>query len=89
VTAIKILKRQCGYEEKPVHPSCGNCKNFGSELVYPAWVTKEGKQAWFEDMGYSKIEKNMWCTVHCFSVKKLAVCNLWRNESPVTASSKL
>jgi hypothetical protein len=67
---VKAAKECCGYEAKPILPTCGNCGAFASDFVIPKWALENGT--------YVKVEKNLRCTDHGFATKKMAACRLWR-----------
>ena len=82
--SVKAAKQYCGYQAKPVHPTCGNCGAFASDFEIPAWATgpwEDMTRKQFEDGTYAKVEKNMRCTDHGFATKKRATCKLWRSKS--------
>lgn len=82
--SAKKAKEHCGYEAKPVLPTCGNCDAFASDLEIPAWAMKPGMEvtrSQFEDGTHAKVEKNPRCTDHGFATKKMAACKLWRAKS--------
>ena len=74
---VRAAKEHCGYEAAPTLPTCGNCGAFASDFVPPTWVKPEELHKW-EDGTYAKVEKNLRCLDHGFSVKKMAACRLWR-----------
>lgn len=76
--SVKKAKEHCGYEAKPVLPTCGNCGAFASDFEIPAWVTQDADRAKFENGTYAKVEKNLRCVDHGFATKKMASCKLWR-----------
>lgn len=82
---VKAAKEHCGYEAKPVLPTCGNCGAFASHFEIPAWVKTDYDRERVEDGTYAKVEKNLRCTDHGFPVKKMASCKLWRPKE-VTAN---
>ncbi len=82
--SVKKAKEHCGYEAKPVLPTCGNCGAFASDFEIPAWAMESGHEdarRRFEDGTHAKVEKNLRCTDHGFATKKMAACKLWRAKS--------
>lgn len=79
--SVKKAKEHCGYEAKPVLPTCGNCGAFASDFGVPAWVTTNSDLEKFENGTYAKVEKNLRCTDHGFATKKMANCKLWRPKT--------
>jgi hypothetical protein len=79
--SVKAAKEHCGYQAKPVLPTCGNCGAFASDFEVPDWAKKPGEEyicKKFESGEYAKVEKNLRCTDHGFATKKMASCKLWR-----------
>lgn len=80
MSPVKQAKAHCGYEERPVHQTCGNCGAFSSELALTARMV--GKVHWLTKEPYTVekngVEKNLRCSDHGFAVKKTANCKLWR-----------
>ena len=82
--SVKKAKEHCGYQGKPVLPTCGNCGAFASDMALPAWMEEQktdrrGTQYTVEKNG---VEKNLRCLDHGFAVKKMAACKLWRQKTP-------
>jgi len=78
---VKAAKEYCGYEAKPVLPTCRNCGAFASDFEIPEWAMEPGKERTreqFENGTYAKVEVNLRCTDHDFAAKKMAACRLWR-----------
>lgn len=81
---VKVAKEYCGYQAKPVLPTCGNCGAFASDFDIPAWAMEPGNEytrSMFEIGEYAKVEKKLRCTDHGFATKKMAACKLWRAKS--------
>jgi len=76
---VKQAKEHCGYEAKPIRQMCANCEAFRSDFVIPEWArSNKAIVRTFKDGRRAKIEKNCRCADHGFSVKKQAVCRLWK-----------
>lgn len=76
----KRAKEHCGYEPKPVLPTCGNCAAFTSDWVVPEWFAKmhpDGTAHGKPLTEYAQ-EKNLRCSDHGFAIKKMASCKLFR-----------
>lgn len=74
-------KKDQGYR---VHSNtCGNCGQFQSEVVLPAWCVNEnvlreetgGPPFYILSETHGGIERNLRCSVGGFAVKKTATCD--------------
>lgn len=75
--SVSKAKEHCGYQSKPVHSICSNCRAFASDLEYPTWVSTPDQRSYFDRHNYAKVEKNLRCIDHGFATKKTATCRLW------------
>ena len=75
-----VQKREnAGYQETP--STCSKCAHFQSEKELPAWMRAENEKMVSlgrnptHSIASSGIERKLKCSIHGFSVKKMAVCN--------------
>ena len=79
-----IAKKNCGYEPKPVHPTCSNCAEFRSERILPAWMIESNAAAAADNtftVEKNGVEKNMRCASFGFAVTKTATCKQWQAKT--------
>lgn len=82
-------KASQGYQDKPVPPTCGNCRGLKSDRILPEWMERENQHGrsfgrvalWSVDA--SGVEKNLRCGLGNFAVKKSATCNLFLSKIDV------
>ena len=75
-----VQKREnAGYQETP--NTCGKCAHFQSEKELPTWMRVDnekmvslGRNPTYS-IASSGIERKLKCSIHGFSVKKMAVCS--------------
>jgi hypothetical protein len=66
MSKVQHAKDSQGFQEKPVHPRCGDCQHFSSEVERwtPSWSKTE----------YVR-EHTLRCTLGGFKVGKSSVCS--------------
>lgn len=81
---VKKAKEHCGYQPKPILPTCGNCAAFASDMVVPQWFAEQHPSGIAHGTPISEYaqEKNLLCTDHGFATRKMATCKLWKQKQP-------
>ncbi len=75
-----VQKREnAGYQETP--STCSKCAHFQSEKELPAWMRADNEKKVslgrnpIYSIASSGIDRKLKCSIHGFSVKKMAVCS--------------
>ena len=75
-----VQKREnAGYQETP--STCSKCAHFQSEKELPAWMRADNEKMAslgrnpIYSIASSGIDRKLKCSIHGFSVKKMAVCS--------------
>lgn len=84
---VKAAKEHCGYQDKPVLQTCGNCGAFASTMKLATWMEERNAETGQEEYTVEKngVEKDLRCADHGFAVKKMAACKLWRSKAVTKA----
>lgn len=83
MSEISDKKAACGYTQKVIPSTCGNCAHFASDRTLPEWmeVLNSRRVRAYYTVEKDGIEKNLRCTKHGFTVKKMARCGDWEAKA--------
>jgi hypothetical protein len=72
MSKVAKAKEVQGFQVKPIHPRCADCKNFSFDVI-------REKSTWGSAIYVS--EKNLRCTLGGFKVGKNSTCNLFERKA--------